>query len=734
MATTVGIPTPAPNLYRQQLAIYVVFHPKFALGAKLALRLYDHLTRDSSQRIARGIGIPVYLRSTPWAPDSEEPRPIPLDEAHHTVVVALVDGTMVLRRNHGWDRYLANLHQQTYQVPDRHRLLPVKLDDDAFSVAQGLDSANFLRPPEGIITADWLGRLAATLDEKPEGGKPRAEPYDLLIPITHEICRLLLREPQLTHEAGDYGKLLGQPVEVFISHTKVDEGLKHAKTIRDYIGQNLQLRTFFDTKDIPPGAEFERVLEEGAGGKRVALLVIQTDEYSTREWCQREILWSKKHGRPVLILHGVRYGEKCSFPYMGNAPTIRFNPDEGPDTPKAVGQLLLEFLRSVHFREHFENLKELTGLGDDVRPLPQTPELVTLLELKSDPKNEAVRTVVYQEPPLGEHLLDVLRRFAQGLSVTTPVQLLTAGLRPPGLRPPLAGRAIGLSLGNSPDLPRLGFHQIHADDVTIEFARYLLEAGAVLAYGGTLQADGFTAVLRDLVWTYDASEDKTPRLLGYLAWPYHHGELEWDPAYKAWMDPKNLNRVLFEFLPRPDDQATKEVGPPTDRSPENLLVYARCLTAMREKMEETIKARVLLGGKVTQYAGRYPGLVEEALLAKRSGTPIFLIGGFGGAAGAVIDAVLGRKPEALSEAYQFEDANYKEMISRHNALLGVDPVDYPKITAEFEEWGIAGLCDSNGLNEEENRRLFETPHVFEMVYLVLRGLVRTFADKRVSHD
>ena len=251
MATTVGIPTPAPNLYRQQLAIYVVFHPKFALGAKLALRLYDHLTRDSSQRIARD----RHPRLPPVDPVGSRFRgasPDPARRGHHTVVVALVDGTMVLRRNHGWDRYLANLHQQTYQVPDRHRLLPVKLDDDAFSVAQGLDSANFLRPPEGIITADWLGRLAATLDEKPEGGKPRAEPYDLLIPITHEVCRLLLREPQLTHEAGDYGKLLGQPVEVFISHTKVDEGLKHAKTIRDYIGQNLQLRTFFDTKDIPP--------------------------------------------------------------------------------------------------------------------------------------------------------------------------------------------------------------------------------------------------------------------------------------------------------------------------------------------------------------------------------------------------------------------------------------------------------------------------------------------------
>jgi len=49
------------------------------------------------------------------------------------------------------------------------------------------------------------------------------------------------------------------------------------------------------------------------------------------------------------------------------------------------------------------------------------------------------------------------------------------------------------------------------------------------------------------------------------------------------------------------------------------LVWARCLTAMREKMNTDINARVLLGGRLEGFMGRYPGLAEEALLAKRSG-------------------------------------------------------------------------------------------------------------------
>ena len=124
--------------------------------------------------------------------------------------------------------------------------------------------------------------------------------------------------------------------------------------------------------------------------------------------------------------------------------------------------------------------------------------------------------------------------------------------------------------------------------------------------------------------------------------------------------------------------------------------------------------------------GCYPGLAEEALLAKRSGKPIYLAGGFGGCTRALINALLGQKPEALTEAYQYRDAAYQAMVERHNQIPGVDPVDYTGLVGEFEGWGIAGLSRANGLTEEENRRLFETPHVIEMVCLVLRGLLRVF--------
>src|SRR5262249_21907341 len=189
--------------------------------------------------------------------------------------------------------------------------------DAACPVARGIQATNFIRPHDALPAEEWLESL-------------RADPNDLLIPVTHELCRLLLGERRIEHGTGDLGGRVGRPVQVFISHAKIDGG-PIARRIRDHIGQNLSLKTFFDVNDIPPGDQFENVLRDAVDQEHTAMLVVQTDAYSTREWCQREVLWAKKYERPVLILHGVRMGEKCTFPYLGNTPAIRFDPDSGPD-------------------------------------------------------------------------------------------------------------------------------------------------------------------------------------------------------------------------------------------------------------------------------------------------------------------------------------------------------------------------------------------------------------------
>ena len=58
------------------------------------------------------------------------------------------------------------------------------------------------------------------------------------------------------------------------------------------------------------------------------------------------------------------------------------------------------------------------------------------------------------------------------------------------------------------------------------------------------------------------------------------------------------------------------------------------------------------------------------------------------------------------------------------AARRADPIDYPIIAALFKTKGVKFASDHNRLSEAENGRLFETPHVMEMVALVRRGLGR----------
>jgi hypothetical protein len=141
---------------------------------------------------------------------------------------------------------------------------------------------------------------------------------------------------------------------------------------------------------------------------------------------------------------------------------------------------------------------------------------------------------------------------------------------------------------------------------------------------------------------------------------------------------------------------------------------------MRERMTRDIGVRVVLGGKVAGYSGKYPGIVEETYLAMLSGKPVYILGGFGGAAYVIAQALQGEVPKAFSLGFQAQTPGYSDMVSLYNARHRDAPIDYESLVSTFHHWGITGL--NNGLDAEENARLFQTDHVDEIIALLLRGL------------
>lgn len=691
--------TLAPSEYHARLMIYVVWHPAFARGQELSESIYAHFSRDPGRTNARGLGIPVFFRSAAVM-KGKAPPPIAVDAAQHTAIIVLVDPEMVIAE--GWDRYVEELWHQTGAAPERHRLFPVAFDDTAYQLSSQIGAVNFIRL---------------------QGHKPEAGPGFLLNRLTNELGRLLTQRPTLaTVETKEPAGASPPKMRLFISHAKLD-GEKTAIALRDYIHENLALDTFFDAIDIAAGFGFEA--EINAGIDTAAFAVVQTDAYASRVWCQHEVIRAKRHGRPVVVIHAIEEGEARSFPYIGNVPTIRWRAEEPARLEAVVGLVLREVLCTEYFQQHFDDLKKLFGVPDTVRALPRAPELLTCLALRAESKQ--VPYFVYPDPPLAKQELDLLTELDPNLRLTTPTLLFARPSKPLALagqelEKALAGWRIGLSISDSADLPMRGFGPAHLRDAAAEFARFLLATGATLAYGGDLRKDGFTEVLFELLTAYRAiSGEAVDAIQSYLAWPIH---LDLDVAQRA----RLKNTACFHPIPPPANLGvdpasitSKEQLPPT--TPENRAAWARSLTAMREQMNAEIHARLLLGGQA-RGLGRYPGIAEEALLALRAGKPVYLIGAFGGGADAVIEALRGNKPTALTLDYQAADPPLRAAIELYNSQVpaGAEPIDYKALTAEFEKFGVAGL--NNGLDAEENERLFTTANLPEMIALVLRGLGR----------
>ncbi|MDM8555733.1 hypothetical protein QUF75_13455 [Desulfococcaceae bacterium HSG7] len=285
----------------------------------------------------------------------------------------------------------------------------------------------------------------------------------------------------------------------------------------------------------------------------------------------------------------------------------------------------------------------------------------------------------------------------------------------------LSDKVIGISISESPDMEQRGLGPMHLNDAMVEFARYLLTGGATLAYGGDLRKDGFTEILFELVKTHNR-QGKPPyeRIINFLAWPIH---LKLTTSQKA-----ELKKVaLFKPLNPPDYLDVNKTEYIKPDSIVNRYIWARCLSSMRKEMNQSIQARIILGGKVTKYSGKYPGLAEEALLALQANTPLYLIGGFGGCTYTVIQALLGKQPEELTLASQIaaNDA-YGDLVDYYNDQIQSlpqeyqDSINYEWLVDFFNQKGIQGL--NNGLNEDDNKRLFKTIHIPEIISLVLKGL------------
>ena len=406
---------------------------------------------------------------------------------------------------------------------------------------------------------------------------------------------------------------------------------------------------------------------------------------------------------PMLTVNCLTEIDERAFPYLGNVPSVRINPETVDRLPEVADCIMDEVFKDFLWRCRVEDL---------YRRFPETTFLARapeLISLASRPP-ASVGTgwdIVYPGPPLSTEELDLFADVASDVRVLSLTEWL-ARRESMTVQETQRPRTIGISISDSPDIRALGLSAGHLRDAMTDVATHLLSSGDDLAYGGDLREGGFTQVLFELAARYTKAPgvfisyrhenedvaDQLRRVVNYFAWPVHI-RMTNDQLESLVEEVGEVAEVaLLDLEGEPMSMEYRKSIP--SREPDEV-TWSSGLTAMRQTMQGQTDARILLGGGTEAYMGRMPGVAEEALLSLQSVQPVFLLGGFGGCVRDVAETL------GLVEPWP----NY------HSQWTG---------RTEFERFGPDSL--NNGLSRDENRLLARTPYIDEALPLLLRGLRR----------
>ncbi len=585
-----------------------------------------------------------------------------------------------------WVKYI-----QSLASVERSDIIPVALDNTAFNIPWNLEHVNYIR----------------AYDFPQETLKERT-----CLAIFHEIFRFGFNESR-----GELSRGKDSALKLFLSHAKdKGQGVAAATALKELIA-NGPMRNFFDATDIAAGYDFEA--EILAHIKDSTLVAIHSDSYSSRYWCQREILAAKDAERPIIAVDLIGKFEDRRFPLGGNLPVIRVPVDDKHHIKEVslLGVLqtaLVETIRFFYSKMCLTAYRAADWFPGDAHLSARPPEACVLARLAEEIKEEGDHCFdfVYPEPPIYQEEARHFERF--GLNPYTP--LTSAKLD-------LSSKKVGVSISEPSEMEsqELGQTAQHLRLLSQDIARYALGYGAELIYGGDLRPGGFTEFLFQEGHALQSRlKSLKVHLTNHIAWPIHLAD---SAELKNWKAQHLKVATMVEHRIPADvgDLVGSETKflPPIGEA--NSFVWSRSLAEMRKAMIQACDFRICAGGRLTGYKGWMPGVLEEIVLAVEMGKPIFLIGGFGGVSRSVCRLIRDKAvPEELSLVWQTASNSGLSDIMSFAASRGVDYEQQYQRALEI----VMNADLRNGLSADENARLSETPFADEVIHLILKGIGR----------
>lgn len=669
--------------YKPPLSLYFVWHPADnAIVKPLFDFCFRMLQRDVEKPFSRSMNLPIFFKTSTT---SEIPSII-IPSSKNVLIFTFL--SLEVAADSKWTDY-----QKTLQNTDNARLIPIALDKNAIVLNDIFGGINFIR------MFDYQSEYK--------------EEY-FFINVAHEIYRYALNK---FFDPESLGKT--NAIKLFLSHSKWDDwAVKITNDLKDIIDSS-SMRSFFDAPDIAAGYKFCDEIEGHI--KESTVIAIHSDSYSSRYWCQREIIYAKNMMRPIVAVDCLSAYEDRRFTYSTNIPAIHVGAKDIASKEillKILSFALLETIRLNYNMLLLEAYKDCAWLANNTILIPRPPEAADVLGLIKEELGDykvPCKCIVYPEPAVyteEHHLFHKLK-----IKTTTPLNFDSDNF---------LGLSVGLSISAPPqeELTEIGQDSCHLKLLSQELAKHLLARKIKLIYGGDLRPDGFTKfIFEEAAILQDRLKTNAIRVDNYIAWPIYVNDTS---EIKSWKAKYRVVASMIETSPPHDvlDLIPNRNSFLEPSNPNNKFVWARCLTEMRKEMIDKCTIRICAGGTHSKYKGIMPGVLEEIIFAIEMKKPIYLLGGFGGITSTICQLLKTKsKQTKITHEWQIlNNAGYNDLISFANSRDTKYSVNYEVLAKTIAEYGLEQLSINNGLTQSDNLKLFETPFIDEAIYLILKGL------------
>jgi len=334
-----------------------------------------------------------------------------LDSFCHTLTVVLIDRALLADGGDAlWD-WVAECWNHTTASNGRHEMVGVAMDErlgDAFAKK---------RPQLSSLQLLQVHQL----------GERAIRAATLAMRVLH-LSRVVL--------AGGLPTVSNHPkghLRLFISHAKID-GLPLAHALKREIEALGWLRDFYDVDDLPPGCDWQRELEQGVGSSLIVML--RTEVYDSRYWCQQEVLWADEYATPAVLVDArTGLNHPAGVLPFDRVPTVRI-PDG--NLVRILFLAMREGLRFLHFMRRVEEMKRSGTLPSPVelRVFSYPPSMSALLRAcrllaNSKEPTGTPRMLLYPDPPLRAGVYEaaqaLVASYAPGTRLVTPNTLAATG-------------------------------------------------------------------------------------------------------------------------------------------------------------------------------------------------------------------------------------------------------------------------------------------------------------------